>query len=140
MRETPRLLKIAHHVLGFAPWIVALAVPDFRYGCTAALGLTLVSFALENFLFRTERTMVFPKVLSTIQFALFVVLTILSWADRKNDNVYKNWAGVIINGGMALGCVIATLCGRPFVADFAADKIEVGPCRGHARSFASLVC
>ena len=124
MRETPRLLKIAHHVLGFAPWIVALAVPDFRYGCTAALGLTLVSFALENFLFRTERTMVFPKVLSTIQFALFVVLTILSWADRKNDNVYKNWAGVIINGGMALGCVIATLCGRPFVADFAADKIE----------------
>merc|ERR1712061_708178 len=55
VRETPRLLKIAHHVLGFAPWIVALAVPDFRYGCTAALGLTLLGFALEYFLYRTER-------------------------------------------------------------------------------------
>jgi len=124
VRETPRLLKIAHHVLGFAPWIVALAVPDFRYGCTAALGLTGLAFALEYFLYRTERTKVFPKVLSTIFLALFVVLTVVSWADRKNDQNYKNWAGVIINGGIALGCVIATLFGRPFVADFAADKIE----------------
>lgn len=121
VREKPLLLRIVQEVLGPLPWIVAGAVPDFRYGCTAALGLALVGLALEYFLFRTERTKVFPKVLNMIQLALFLALTILSWADRKNDQVYKNWAGVIINGGIALGCVIATLFGRPFVADYAAD-------------------
>lgn len=124
VRETSLLLKILQFLLGFAPWIVAFAVPDFRYGCTAALGLTGVAFAFEFFLYRTERTMVFPKVLNIIELVLFVALTILSWADMKNDAFYKDWATTIVNGGMAIGSVVATLCGRPFVADYVADKTD----------------
>merc|ERR1712060_723781 len=118
------LLRIVQEVLGPLPWIVAFAVSkDFKYGFTAALGLTLLGFAFEYFLYRTERTKVFPKVLNMINLSLFVALPVLLWADRANDQVYQDWAVVFVNGGMALGCIVATLCGRPFVADFAADKM-----------------
>jgi len=124
VREKSLLLRIAQEVLGALPFIVAGAVPDFRYGCTAALGLALVGLTFEYLLYRTERTRVFPKVMNIIQLALFVALTFLSWADSENDKVFKNWKVVIIYGILALDCVIATLLGRPFVADYAADKMD----------------
>ena len=120
-----RVTGLFFAILGFAPLIVGFLISDFRIASTVALSLALFNFTISYFSYRAGRTRTWPKVLDCIFLSLFAVLTALTWADQKRDDVYKYWSSVIINGGMILGMVISWLCGHPFVTDYMQDSLDI---------------